>query len=277
MPNTGFPVCRHACRAQAQPAPRRARPASTHPRRRARGSRFRPRQSLSAHGLSARPRQHRGRHSDLPLASCALRRCERLHVRSVGGRRADVPRRDARRRDLGEAGVRAMPTRPGIGVGGSRTGSRTISASSSPRRCRASSRRMCRTSDVVRQAALFGARNRDGWGTGLTILTALGKLLPLLPRRMLSGAVSRRAARRRGLRRCGSPAASAPLCQSAGPRHAEALAAALGAVRHGEAAERTVLTAIAGGRIARSDRRPPVGGRDRPRLRRWRAFARFHQ
>ena len=28
---------------------------------------------------------------------------------------------------------------------------------------------------------LFGARNRDDWGTGLTILTALANLLPTLP------------------------------------------------------------------------------------------------
>ncbi|MDN3626770.1 Rieske 2Fe-2S domain-containing protein [Methylobacterium isbiliense] len=35
--------------------------------------------------------------------------------------------------------------------------------------------------DVVRQIALFGARNRDGWGVGLTILTALANLLPVLP------------------------------------------------------------------------------------------------
>ena len=35
-------------------------------------------------------------------------------------------------------------------------------------------------SEVVRQAALFGARNRDGWDTGMTILTALAQLLPLL-------------------------------------------------------------------------------------------------
>jgi hypothetical protein len=34
--------------------------------------------------------------------------------------------------------------------------------------------------DVVRQAALLGAHNRDGWGVGLTILTALGNLLPAL-------------------------------------------------------------------------------------------------
>ena len=34
--------------------------------------------------------------------------------------------------------------------------------------------------ETLRQAALFGARNRDGWGIGLTILTAVGNLLPLL-------------------------------------------------------------------------------------------------
>src|ERR1700704_1310808 len=30
---------------------------------------------------------------------------------------------------------------------------------------------------IVLPGALFGARNRDGWGTGMTILTALGNLL----------------------------------------------------------------------------------------------------
>jgi len=34
--------------------------------------------------------------------------------------------------------------------------------------------------EIVRQAALFGARNRDGWDTGMIILTALGNLLPIL-------------------------------------------------------------------------------------------------
>ena len=38
-----------------------------------------------------------------------------------------------------------------------------------------------RPSEIVRQAAVFGTRNRDGWSTGLTILTALGQLLPVLP------------------------------------------------------------------------------------------------
>jgi nitrite reductase/ring-hydroxylating ferredoxin subunit len=33
---------------------------------------------------------------------------------------------------------------------------------------------------MIREAALFGVRNRDGWGTGLTILTALANVLPAL-------------------------------------------------------------------------------------------------
>src|SRR4029450_9659636 len=35
--------------------------------------------------------------------------------------------------------------------------------------------------EIRGQAALFGARSRDGWGIGLTILTALANILPLLP------------------------------------------------------------------------------------------------
>src|SRR6266404_1315236 len=34
---------------------------------------------------------------------------------------------------------------------------------------------------LVRDAALFGTHHRDGWGVGLTILTALGNLIPSLP------------------------------------------------------------------------------------------------
>ena len=34
---------------------------------------------------------------------------------------------------------------------------------------------------IVREAALFGAGNRDGWGTGLTILSALANMIPTLP------------------------------------------------------------------------------------------------
>jgi nitrite reductase/ring-hydroxylating ferredoxin subunit len=35
--------------------------------------------------------------------------------------------------------------------------------------------------DAVQQIVLFGAHHGDGWGVGLTILTALGNLLPVLP------------------------------------------------------------------------------------------------
>ena len=42
--------------------------------------------SVPAHGFPARSRQRRGRHPDLPLASCALRIAERLHIRSMGRR-----------------------------------------------------------------------------------------------------------------------------------------------------------------------------------------------
>ena len=55
-------------------------------------SRLRARQPVPAHGLSARARQRRGRHPDLSLASRPVRSRERLHVRSVGRRRADLSR-----------------------------------------------------------------------------------------------------------------------------------------------------------------------------------------
>jgi len=103
-------------------------------------------------------------------------------------------------------------------------------------------------SDVVRQAALFGVRNRDGWSSGHTILTALGQLMPLLSEEETHLALFH-----------GSRHVAAD-CDGATPRRARAplasqtdLATLKGwlrrwvAVRHREAAERTVLTAIAGG------------------------------
>ena len=42
--------------------------------------------------------------------------------------------------------------------------------------------------DIVRQAAVFGARNREGWGTGMTILTALGQPMAICQRRDQLGA-----------------------------------------------------------------------------------------
>jgi hypothetical protein len=100
---------------------------------------------------------------------------------------------------------------------------------------------------IVRQVALFGAQNRDGWGVGLTILTALANLLPLLPEEeaylVLFHGARRVAADRDGQapRRERAPLGSHPdsstlkrwLCRWT-------------TVRHREAAERTLLTAIEG-------------------------------
>ena len=99
--------------------------------------------------------------------------------------------------------------------------------------------------EIVRQAALFGVRNRDGWGTGMTILTALGNLLAVLPEEETYLALFH------GVRRVAAD------CDGAAPaRQRSALSSRPGsgtlkrwlrrwaAVRHREAAERTVLTAI---------------------------------
>ena len=102
--------------------------------------------------------------------------------------------------------------------------------------------------DVVRQVALFGAQNRDGWGVGLTILTALGNLVPALPEEEAYLALFH------GARRVAAD------CDGQAPRRERA---PLGSrpegavlkrwlrrwtkVRHREAAERTLLTGIGAG------------------------------
>src|SRR5882762_7034136 len=103
-------------------------------------------------------------------------------------------------------------------------------------------------SDVVRQVALFGTRNRDGWDTGLTILTALGQLLPFLSEEETHLALFH------GVRRvaadCDGAAPSrerAPLASRSDPATLKRWLPPWLAVRHRDAAERTVLTAIAGG------------------------------
>jgi nitrite reductase/ring-hydroxylating ferredoxin subunit len=102
--------------------------------------------------------------------------------------------------------------------------------------------------DTVRQIALFGARNRDGWGVGLTILTALANLLSALPEEETYLAVFH------GARRVAAD------CDGQAPRQERAALTSRPdlatvsrwlrrwtAVRHREAAERTVLTALASG------------------------------
>jgi len=102
--------------------------------------------------------------------------------------------------------------------------------------------------DVVRQVALFGIQNRDGWGDGLTILTALGNLLPVLPEEETYLALFQ------GARRVAAD------CDGQAPRRQRVALASRPdlatlkrwlrrwtAVRHREAAERTLLTAVATG------------------------------
>ena len=103
---------------------------------------------------------------------------------------------------------------------------------------------------LVRDALLFGASHRDGWGTGQTTLVALANLLPSLP------ADEAYLALYQGIRRVAADCEGEP-----GRRDREPLAdgapqapAQLGrwlrhwtAVRHRDGAERTLLTALAGG------------------------------
>jgi nitrite reductase/ring-hydroxylating ferredoxin subunit len=102
--------------------------------------------------------------------------------------------------------------------------------------------------DIVRQVALFGAQNRDGWGVGLTILTALANLLPLLPEEETYLALFHGA--RRVAADCDgeSPRRErAPLGSRPDPAALKRWLQRWTKVRHREAAERTLLTAIAGG------------------------------
>jgi nitrite reductase/ring-hydroxylating ferredoxin subunit len=102
--------------------------------------------------------------------------------------------------------------------------------------------------DVVRQVTLFGIQNRDSWGVGLTILTALANLLPVLPEEETYLALFH------GARRVAAD------CHGEAPRRRRAALASRPdvatlkrwlrrwtTVRHREAAERTLLTAVAAG------------------------------
>jgi len=103
---------------------------------------------------------------------------------------------------------------------------------------------------LVRDAVLFGVRHRDGWGVGQTIITALGNLIPSLPEEETYLALFH------GLRRVASD------CDGVPPRRHRHPLGVRGAhpvpllgrwlrhwtqVRHRDGAERTLLTAIAGG------------------------------
>ena len=102
--------------------------------------------------------------------------------------------------------------------------------------------------DIVRQVALFGAQNRDGWGVGLTILTALANLLPFLPEEEVYLALFH-GARRVAMDCDGEPPRRerAPLGSQRDPTALKGWLRRWTNVRHREAAERTLLTAIGSG------------------------------
>jgi nitrite reductase/ring-hydroxylating ferredoxin subunit len=102
--------------------------------------------------------------------------------------------------------------------------------------------------DIVRQVALFGAHNRDGWGVGLTILTALANLLPFLPEEEVYLALFH-GARRVAMDCDGEPPRRerAPLGSQRDPTALKGWLRRWTNVRHREAAERTLLTAIGSG------------------------------
>ena len=102
--------------------------------------------------------------------------------------------------------------------------------------------------DIVRQTALFGAQNRDGWGVGLTVLTALANLLPALRENDAYLALFH------GARRVASDCDGQPPRRERAPLESRPEPATLKRwlrrwtkVRHREAAERTLLTGIAAG------------------------------
>ena len=102
--------------------------------------------------------------------------------------------------------------------------------------------------EVVRQIVLFGVRNRDGWGVGLTILTALGTLLPVLPEEETYLALFHGARRVAADSEGEAPRRErAPLTSSPDLATLKRWLRRWTTVRHREAAERTVLTAIATG------------------------------
>lgn len=102
--------------------------------------------------------------------------------------------------------------------------------------------------DLVREAALFGARARADWGAGLTVLTALANLHDALPQELGDLALYK------GITRVASDCAAQPARRAGRPLEPAPCADTLArwlrhwtAVRHRDGIERTLLAAIAGG------------------------------
>ncbi len=103
--------------------------------------------------------------------------------------------------------------------------------------------------ELLRDAALFGARMRDGFGIGMTILVALGNVLRDLPD------IERYLALFHGIRRVAADCVGEAPRRARDPLHGTSVSLDVlrrwfrqwTEVRHRDAAERTLLTAIAHG------------------------------
>lgn len=103
--------------------------------------------------------------------------------------------------------------------------------------------------EIVRQVALFGTGNRDSWSGGLTSLTAMANLVPLLREETAYLALYQ------GAIRVASDCAGQPPRRERPPLQTEAVPLETlrrwllrwTAVRHRDGAERTLLTAVQGG------------------------------
>jgi nitrite reductase/ring-hydroxylating ferredoxin subunit len=102
--------------------------------------------------------------------------------------------------------------------------------------------------ELVREAALFGARHREAWGSGLTVLAAAANLIPKLADDAVYLALYK------GIRNVAADCETQPARHARRPLDKPLPAETIGrwlrhwtAVRHADAAERTLLTAIHGG------------------------------
>jgi hypothetical protein len=102
--------------------------------------------------------------------------------------------------------------------------------------------------ELVREAALFGARHREAWGSGLTVLAAAANLIPKLADDAVYLALYK------GIRNVAADCETQPARHARRPLDKPLPSETIGrwlrhwtAVRHADAAERTLLTAIHGG------------------------------
>ena len=272
---------RHHRRAAGEGMPDRESRVAAGLRLLVRRSGLRRRRPLSPHGLPAAPGQRRERAPDLPLAPRPLRPGFGGHARPVRGRRR-APTRWNSRATTSSSSSDPVPTLRAITCTGSKKGSSRGSPSSWPRRCSACSRRSARTKERWRRsgrASTSASRNREaGWGSGLTVLTAMANVLGRLD------PADRALALVHGLVFVSRDTVGRP------PRFAlRPLETALPAdrltswyrrfvdTRNGDAAERVLATAAASGSASSGDGCTHGRGRHRSPLRRRRPHDRLHQ